>query len=100
MKKNKILKLSKIQNNLINSYQEEINSSLLNDEINSKIINNFKKISELNNTIYNNLLEYMETEDESENEKKEKQNIDKNKYMNRFKFIKTLILKLMLLIII
>ena len=88
VKKNKILKLSKIQNNLINSYQEEINSSLLNDEINSKIINNFKKISELNNTIYNNLLEYMETEDESENEKKEKQNIDKNKYMNRFKIYK------------
>ena len=30
----------------------------------------------------------METEDESENEKKEKQNIDKNKYMNRFKIYK------------
>ena len=85
VQRNKILKLSKIQNNLINSYQEEINSSILNDDINSKIFNDFKKISELSNTLYNNLLEYMETDYESESEKKEKENIiNNNKVLNKF----------------
>ena len=71
-KRDKILKLSKIQNNLINSCQEEINSSLINDETNTnnKILNNFKKITELNNTLYSNLIEYLETDYESENDEK------------------------------
>ena len=71
VKRDKILKLSKIQNTLINSYQEEINSSLLIDENNNnKMLNNFKKITELNNTLYSNLIEYLETDYESENERK------------------------------
>ena len=67
-KRDKILKLSKIQNDLINSYQEEINSSLINDEINTnnKILNNFKKITEINNNLYSNLIEYLNTDYESE----------------------------------
>ena len=71
VKRNKLLKLSKIQNTLINSYQEEINSSLINDEFDDKIKNNFKKISDLNNLLYNNILEYLETDYESGDEKEE-----------------------------
>ena len=71
VKRDKILKLSKIQNTLINSFQEEINSSLINDEINIKIKNNFKKISDLSNILYNNIFEYLETDIESGEEKEE-----------------------------
>ena len=94
VKRNKILKLSEIQNNLINLYQEEINSSLSNDEFNSKIINKFKKISELSNTLHNNLLEYMETDDESEGEKKEKQTIHKNRDIKKIMIDKNINFKI------
>ena len=68
VKRDKIIKLSKIQNHLINSYQEGINIPFLNDELNNQILNNFKKISELNKTLYSNLMEYFETDCESETE--------------------------------
>ena len=71
VKRNKILKLSKVQNILINSYQEEINNSLINDEINVRIKNNFKKISDLSNILHNNILEFLETDYESGDEKEE-----------------------------
>ena len=94
VKRNKILKLSEMQNNLINLYQEEINSSLSNDEFNSKIINKFKKISELSNTLHNNLLEYMETDDESESEKKEKQTIHNNRNIKKIMIDKNINFKI------
>ena len=56
---------------MINSNQEELNTSLINDEINTNykiVLNNFKKITEINNDLYSNLIEYLTTDYESEND--------------------------------
>ena len=52
--KEKILKLCKSQKKLIESYEKKITEKSQNDEL--------KKINELNNMIYNNILEYLDTE--------------------------------------
>ena len=69
VKKDKILKLNKAQNNMINSFQEEIKNSLINDLLNSKLLDNFNKIRELNKILYNNLIEFFETDCETDEEK-------------------------------
>ena len=69
VKKDKLLKLSKIHNDLINFYQKEIDKSLLNDVFNLQIINNFSKISELSNNLYISLLEFLDTDYDSESER-------------------------------
>ena len=50
-------------------YQKEIDKSLLNDVFNLQIINNFSKISELSNNLYISLLEFLDTDYDSESER-------------------------------
>ena len=68
VKRDKILKLSKAQNNMINSFQEEIKNSLINDVLNSELLNRFIKIRELNKSLYTNLIEFLETDCETDEE--------------------------------
>ena len=80
VKRDKILKLTKEQNELINSLQEEINNSFQDVEYNSQLINNFKKIKELNKNLNINLKEFLETDCKTEEENQKKKPInDKSK---------------------
>ena len=70
VRKDKILKLTKIQNCMVISFQEEIINSLIKDDNNKHLFNNFKQIIELNNELYKNLIEYLDTDYETNEEKK------------------------------
>ena len=59
VQKQKILKLCKTQKKIIESYEKTINSENKENE-------ELKKINELNTMIYNKLLEYLDTEPETE----------------------------------
>ena len=78
--KGKILNLCKMQTKMIKLYEKKMNekSSSNNTNINFKeITDEFKKISDLNNVIYNKIMEYLETEADTDNEA-EKNSLNKN----------------------
>ena len=74
VQKEKILKLCKAQEEIIQSYEKKLSEkSLLNNnhsDINKEC--ELKKVKELNNIIYNKLLEYLDTEQETEVEEEKK----------------------------
>ena len=74
VQKEKILKLCKAQEEIIQSYEKKLSEkSLLNNnhsDINKEC--ELKKVKELNNIIYNKLLEYLDTEQETEVEEGKK----------------------------
>ena len=85
VKKEKILKLLKLQNKIYNLDLTELNNEKINnyiDEMNiidetiQNIINikDIKNNKDLNNLIYNQIMEYLSTDDESENEENKTQN--------------------------
>ena len=83
VKKNKILKINEIQNIMINSYQDEINNLFVNDNGVCQFLNKFKKINEVNKILYKNLIEYFETDCETDEEKVVKKPLnDKNKLIS------------------
>ena len=74
VQKEKILKLCKAQEEIIQSYEKKLSEkSLFNNnhnDINTET--ELKKVKELNNIIYNKLLEYLDTEQETEVEEEKK----------------------------
>ena len=73
VQKEKILKLCKAQEEIIQSYEKKLSEKSIlknNNDINKE--NELKKVKELNNIIYNKLLEYLDTEQETEVEEEKK----------------------------
>ena len=81
VKKEKLLKLCKKQKKMLESYEKKVNerSNSNDNNLNNIEDKDLKKISELNNTIYNKILHYLDLDDDTEIEG-EKNISNKNEY--------------------